>query len=133
MLAVLSLAVGLGLVFGGRSLKRLGRSKERAVRDQAVFALAANRGGVLTARDVATALGLELSDADALLTDLTKGTDEVTVELDNEGGISYRFAKLAPARRRWPEEDARRRVDVANEPMEAEVEERVPAQRARSR
>jgi hypothetical protein len=58
-----------------------------------VHALAANRGGSLTSLDVAQALGIPFEEADALLTSMAKEQmDHVSVEIDANGGLYYRFA-----------------------------------------
>lgn len=100
VIAVVALAVGLSLVVGGKSLSKSGVATERATRTQAIFALAANRGGMLTALDVARALGIPHPAADQLLTDLAKeDADRVKLEVDDHGGLFYVFpAHLPPVR-----------------------------------
>jgi hypothetical protein len=110
---LLTLLVALPLLFGGRSLNRTGQVQVRAVKEQAVFALAARQRGTVTVRDVARALAVREEDADALLTELAKRPDgRVTLELDDNGGLSYLFHDLAPG---TPE----RRVRVADQPWQA--------------
>ena len=47
---------------------------------------------MITAMDAAHALGISPAEADALLTDLAKtSSDQVSLELDDEGGIFFRF------------------------------------------
>lgn len=123
-------SVGVGLAFGlpigiftavmatvlllsGRKLRRSGDDKQREMRRQAVFALAANRGGIVTANDAARALGVPPAEADAFLTELAKTTsEEVTLEIDDKGGIYYAFPRLLPMGRQRIEEP-RVRVDGA--------------------
>lgn len=125
-------SVGVGLAFGlpigiffsvlatvlllsGRKLRQSGADKLRETRRQAVFALAANRRGAVTAHDAARALGIPPAEADAFLTDLAKSTpEEVTVEIDDKGGIYYAFPRLLPLGRQRVE-PPRVRVDGSPE------------------
>src|SRR5437667_81825 len=76
---------------------------------EAVYALAAHRGGVLAAADVARSLSMGEAEADALLTAMAKEQpDWVTLDVDDDGRITYRFANAA-----W---DSRIRVDAARQP-----------------
>ncbi len=95
--AVLALMVALPLLLGGRRLSKSGEDRSRAAHENAVFGLAARRRGVLTVRDVAGALSVREDEADAMLTTLAKRPDgRVTLELDDDGGISYVFHDLRP-------------------------------------
>ena len=92
-LELVALTIGLLLVRGGRSLQRSGTSAQRDTRAQAIFALAQNRGGILTALDVAQAVGIRADDADLLMTELAKTQPEqCMLEVDDNGAIYYRFA-----------------------------------------
>ena len=94
---VLTLLVALPLLFGGRRLNRAGEDRARAAQEQAVFALASQRRGVVTVREVARALEVHEEEADAVLTALAKRPDgRVTLELDDSGGLSYLFHDLVP-------------------------------------
>ncbi len=108
VLAALTLLVALPLLLGGRRLTQVGDGRAHAAREHAVFGLAARRRGVLTVREVAGALSLREDEADDLLTALAKRPDgRVTLELDDDGGISYVFHNLRPvttARIRVPEQ-----------------------------
>jgi hypothetical protein len=107
MLGIIFLTIGLVMVLGGRSLRRSGAADQRDVRTAAVFALAAHRGGILTALDVARASNIREDEADALLTHLAKTVpDRCTLEVDEHGAIFFRFAN-AP----W-DSDPRFRVGV---------------------
>jgi hypothetical protein len=87
-----SVGIGGSLVYGGKSLKKSGTSVEKDTRERAIFALAQNRGGVLTAFDVGAALGMSAADADAMLTDYAKtDSDRVRLEVDDAGAITYVF------------------------------------------
>ncbi len=92
-LPIMALAVLFGtlLLRGGKSLESTGVTEQRETRTAAVFSLAENRGGIITAADVGAALGLPVASADALLTDLAKTTpDHVVLEIDEQGGVFYR-------------------------------------------
>jgi hypothetical protein len=90
--ALVSLVFGVLLLGGGRRLGRAGRAAEAGVREQALLALAAERGGI-TAADGARALGTTTRDADALLTELAKREpDRLGVDIDEQGVIWFRAA-----------------------------------------
>jgi hypothetical protein len=98
IVAVITLLVALPLILGGRSLRRTGEGQIQAAREHAVFSLAAQRRGVLTVREVARALSIREEEADALLTSLAKRPDSgVVLDVDDSGGLSYRFTDLLPA------------------------------------
>ncbi|WP_156338952.1 hypothetical protein [Chondromyces crocatus] len=87
-----SLATAMLLLFGGRKLRESGAAAEQGARNQALFSLAQNRGGIVTARDASNALAIPLEQADALLTELAKSRpDEVGVEVSDQGEILYTF------------------------------------------
>jgi hypothetical protein len=91
-LGFFAVVAGLLLLYGGRSLWRSGESREQSTQERALFALASQHGWTLRAADVAEALDMTLEQADAHLTDLAKREMErVTVELDDNGQIYYRF------------------------------------------
>jgi hypothetical protein len=91
--ALASIVTGWALLRGGRTLEREGKGTERRTKTRAIMALAQNRGGRLSARDVAGALSISLEQADALLTDLAKSRpDHVSVEVDESSGtLIYRI------------------------------------------
>jgi hypothetical protein len=98
-LAVLSLFVGLALIYAGRRLHRAGSGAEREAREQALYALATNRGGLLTALDGARALNLNVADVEAILNELTtRDPEHVSLEIDDEGAMFYAFSR--PGERR---------------------------------
>lgn len=99
---LLTLAISLGLFFGGKTLRKSGTEAESRTREQAIFALASHRGGLLRAGDVSKALNIPLEEADAELTALAKQKgDQVSLELDEDGGIYYRFLN-EPGAPAWP-------------------------------
>ncbi|WP_394822643.1 hypothetical protein [Pendulispora albinea] len=96
IIALFSTGIGFSLLKGGKSLQKSGVEKERFTREQAIFALARNRGGMLSAMDVSQALNLPLPAADELLTTFAKEDPErVRLELDDSGGIYYLFPQIA--------------------------------------
>jgi hypothetical protein len=114
-ITLVTLVMAIPLMRGGRLLQRAGEERGRAAQETAIFALAAQRRGVLTARDVARALSVREEEADALLTALAKRPDgAVVLDVDDDGGLSYRFPDLVPVQ-------GGARVRVADQPW------RVPA------
>lgn len=108
-IAFASLMTSLLLLLGSRKLRRSGTAAERDARTQALFSLAQNRGGAITARDAAAALDISAEEADALLTDLAKTrSDEVGVEISDRGDIFYVFPAFQRGQRvRFPGPGAR--------------------------
>lgn len=97
---VLTLLVNGGLLFGSRKLRQQGDESERQAQLETVRALAAHRGGNVTAYDVAVALQLPEDKADDMLTELAKDPDaDVTLDLDAEGRLHYLFS--ATDAERW--------------------------------
>lgn len=91
-------AVAGGLMLsGGRKLRQQEASSQALERERALFSLAAQRGGSLTATDVATALGIPVAEADALLTKLARGGTHVSVEVDGSGVVHYVFNEVRVA------------------------------------
>jgi hypothetical protein len=127
-LAIITLVVGLALLYAGRKLHRAGSDTERETREQALFALATNRGGLLTAVDGARALNLSVADVEAVLSDLAKRDPEhVSLEIDEEGALFYAFSRPGDRRdtfgkRYRVEPEGRVRVLDALEPDAAESE-----------
>jgi hypothetical protein len=119
--AVIALIVGIAFLRGGTSLGRRGDTAEKNARTQAALALAAHRGGTLSALDVAQALTIPLPEADALLTAIAREDYEhVSVDVDPNGTLVYRFVTASAAQA----PGARVRVDpeVARSPNRAEWE-----------
>jgi hypothetical protein len=117
-LPIIALAVLFGtlLLRGGRSLESSGVTEQRETRTAAIFALADKRGGVVTAADVAGALGLSTPSADELLTALAKSNpDHVVLEIDEQGGIFYRVSARGLSRVQSFDEKLR----VASQPADA--------------
>jgi hypothetical protein len=94
-LAIIVLGVGIALVGGGGALRRSGTDAERTAREQALLAMAAHQGAI-TAADAASALGVSIAEADDVLTGLAKrDPDRIAVDVDDQGGVWYRFAASA--------------------------------------
>lgn len=91
----LTLLVSMPMMFGGKKLSQTGADEQATRRAQAVFALAANRGGVLRPADVAGSLQITLQQADDLLTTLAKTRgDEIDVDVTDHGEVVYKFPRL---------------------------------------
>ncbi len=134
-LAALACAAAFGLLRSGSALKRRGEDAESATRNQAIFALANARGGVLRAWDVAQMLHVTPESADATLTGLAKGyPDYVKLDLDDDGNVLFRFPSIAWTRiPTMTQGSPQVRVDP-REPAAAEDELATPdAERARMR
>jgi hypothetical protein len=98
-IAMLSLFFGGGLVFGGKRLHKSGESAQKKARVEAIRALVAHRGGMVTAAEAAQSLNVSEQESDALLTELAKDPDQnVSLEVDDEGRIRYLFGV---AEQRW--------------------------------
>jgi hypothetical protein len=120
---VLTLLVAVPLLVGGRRLRQVGDERVQAVQEHAVFALAAQRRGVLSVGDVARALSVREEEADALLTALAKRPDgRVTLEVDDDGALTYLFHDLRPTGAQRAE-----RVRVAEPPQPWRAPSRVSA------
>jgi hypothetical protein len=92
--ALISVVVSTLLMLASRRLNRVGADAEREARVEALFALAANRGGTLTVTDAAHSLQLAAPQVDALLSDLAKSQPEhVSLELDDAGEPFYLFSR----------------------------------------
>lgn len=110
---LLSLFFGGGLVFGGKRLHKSGEDAQRRARVEAIRALVAHRGGMVTAAEAALALNVSEQESDALLTELAKDPDQnVSLEVDDDGRIRYLFG-VAETRWRVLEEAAARGEDPA--------------------
>jgi hypothetical protein len=132
-IAVVSLFVGILLLRGGKTLDAKGAAAAKTAHAQALFALAANKGGMLTALDASQALDLPLPAAEAALQTLAKEDFErVAVDVDASGTLVYRFVVPGRGGRvRVDPEVARSPNRVEWERLEAEEAER-KAERART-
>ncbi len=118
--AAVALGIGVFLVRGGTSLTESGHRAESLTKTDAIFALAASRGGMLSTMDVAQALAMRVEEADALLTDLAKkDAERVVLEVNDYGGLYYRFPPPPGTPIvRWPGELESNKVPV--QPMSEE-------------
>lgn len=118
--------IGGLLVRRGASMNRSGVEIARATREQALLALMAHRGSI-HALDAARALGVGVAEADAMLTDLAKRAPEaVAVDVEDSGGIAYRFVDARIRVEGGPRVDVvAGAADAAGETgLEEELEER---------
>lgn len=91
-IAAITMITAWAILRGGKALAKSGDDEALAMKNQAVFALANTRNGVLRAWDVAQSLQVTPKEADDILTKLAKEQpDHVTVDVDNDGNILYRF------------------------------------------
>lgn len=98
-IGLVTLAVSLTLLLSGRKLRKDGAQAQKDMRRRALESFAANRGGVVTATDAAAALDIPVHEADAHLEELARTVPEqVTVELDDQGGIHYAFQRFLAMR-----------------------------------
>ncbi|MBX3224730.1 MAG: hypothetical protein KF795_29710 [Labilithrix sp.] len=94
-IAFITSVVAYALLRGGRQLKKSGDDTEAATKNQAIFALANTRNGVLKAWDVAAMLQVTPKEGDDILTRLAKEhPDHVTVDVDDDGNVLYRFPAI---------------------------------------
>lgn len=94
-IALAATIFGYLLLRSGRSLQQIGTGEQKGARTKAIFALAQNRGGMITAMDVAQSLNVSPQEADALMTELAKTIpDQVSLEVDDAGGIYFRFPAM---------------------------------------
>ena len=95
-LALISWVLSYFLLKGGKQLEQAGVDTQKATRTQAVFALANTRGGMVTPNDLAQAISVTPKEADDILTAMAKEiSDHVSIEVDDNGVIYYRFAAAA--------------------------------------
>jgi hypothetical protein len=93
-IALISVVVGSLLMVASRRLGRAGAQAERQARVEAVYALAVNRNGMLTAADAARSLQLDPASVETLLSELAKTEpDYVSLELDENGHSFYLFSR----------------------------------------
>ncbi len=130
ILLFLTLAFAIPLLLGGGALRRAGERRRRQAAEEAVWALATRSGGVVTAGDLAAAIGVSEPEADALLTALAKQGGEVRLEIDEDGRLFYTVGRggLPPPRVRVGA-GPRVPVDGDAEAEQAAIDEESPARR----
>lgn len=91
-LALITFALSYFLLKSGKKLEQSGADTQKAMRTQAVFMLANTRGGMVTPNDLAHAINVTPKEADDILTAMAKeSSDHVSIEVDDNGLIYYRF------------------------------------------
>jgi hypothetical protein len=135
IIGVIASLVAYGLLRGGRQLKDSGQLAEMTTKNQAIFALANTKGGVLTAWDLAQSIMTTPQEADDILTKLAKEyPDHVAVDIDDVGTVLYRFPSVHWQKMRVAPPSPNVRVGAPEpDPVEAEEELEVPAQRRHAR
>lgn len=100
LVAIVAVAVGgLSLRAGSRN-RAAASDAERRAHELAIVELAKERGGVLTAGEVADKFGVSVEEADATLTRMIGDGSRVTLDVDDEGVIRYVFRELVAAKPR---------------------------------
>jgi hypothetical protein len=118
---VLAGVLGFLLLRGGRSLETTGEAQQRETRTAAILLLGDQRGGKVTASEVATALAIPEAQADSLLTDLAKTRpDHVVLEIDEHGGVFYRVGSRGLSRVESFDEKLRVAQSATPEPVPPE-------------
>lgn len=93
--AVVASIMAWALLRSGKQLHASGESTSLATKNQAIFALAQTKGGVLTPWDVSQYLNVTPQEGDAILTKLAKeNSDQVTIDVDDDGKIHFRFPAI---------------------------------------
>lgn len=127
--AVLSAVGGVAGYLGLRGAKRLrarGDAAREAAYEQSILAMAANRGGSVTTMEVAQNLGIQLRDADRMLTEMGR-KGRAVVEVNGEGVLQYTFRDVRGALlRAAPQEASGVRISLGDN-----ASERTPAEVAR--
>lgn len=101
-IALISIVLSALFLLTSRRLGRSGADAQRAARVEALYALSAYRGGMLTAADAARSLELDVTQIDALLSDLARtDSDHVALEFDSEGQTFYLFSPQGPEPQRF--------------------------------
>lgn len=127
-IALIASIMAWALLRSGRQLKESGDAAEIATKNQAIFALAQTKNGVLTAWDVSRYLNVTPQEGDAILTKLAKeSSDHVTIDVDDEGRILYRFPAIHWQKGVRVAEPAPNVRVEAREPLEQEREEELAA------
>ena len=85
------------LLWGGRTLFRSGEESAQTARERAIYAIAKRRNGSVTAGELARALSIPETEADAILTAMAKRPDgRMTLEVDDDGTLRYELRELMP-------------------------------------
>jgi hypothetical protein len=120
LIGTIGVAVSLLLLFGGRALRRSGTDAAQAARLDALGTLAAYQRGIVTSQAASEALGVSFEEADAFLTALAKQPESgVSLEVDDEGKLTYRFLRYAPQPVWPPEAKVRVKTELGEPPAQA--------------
>jgi hypothetical protein len=123
-LVLLTLGMGLPLVLGGKAMRRSGTDAEREIRETALLSMLFEKGRA-SAAQAASALGMRVDEADALLTALAKSQPEqVAIDIGEEGTVWYRPAAGVGAtafRVRVDESSAHAQAEAEAEAAEVDV------------
>ena len=121
-IALFSIIVALLGIIGGKKLGRSGELSLRKAQVETIHSLARHRRNVVKASDVARALGLDESQADAILETLAKDPSEnVSIDVNDDGSISYLFGSADAIRWRIRAEQTDI-TDADREALESELE-----------
>jgi hypothetical protein len=105
VIAALGIAASLALLAGGRFLRKTGQRAALSARRDALFALAQHHKGIVRANLVSRSLGMSSVEAEAVLTELSRNPESgITLEVDVDGQLYYRFVEIAPEAP-WPPPD----------------------------
>src|SRR6185295_17707355 len=119
-IAAITSIVAYFILKSGKQLKEDGALTEMTTKNRAIFALANTRGGILTAPDLAQSIATSLQEADDILTNLAKQyPDHVTVDVDDNGTVLFRFPSVHWQKIRVQDPGPQMRVD-ARDPLEEE-------------
>lgn len=131
-IVLLSLALGVLGIVGGRKLTRAGGARLARAQLQTIRGIARHKKGVVEVGEVARALGIGHEEADAMLTQLAKNPDEnVSIDIDDAGNILYLFGSADAIRWRIRAEEAGI-GQAEREVLEAESEPEPTAPRRRT-
>lgn len=120
---LIAITVGTLLLRGGRSLESTGMAVQRDTHTAAIFSLAEQRGGTLTAAQVGAAIGVPPERADELLTALAKAQpDHVVLEIDEQGGVFYRVSARGLSRVQSFDEKLRVAANTAQTRLDTSVD-----------
>lgn len=122
-IALVALLLGLGGIFGGKKLARVGEASLEKAQLETIRGLVRHHGDVLRPSIVARALNVSEQEADSILTALARKPDEnVSIDVDDDGNILYLFGSSDAIRWRIRAERARI-TDTEREELEAELEQ----------
>jgi hypothetical protein len=122
-IALLSIAVALLGIVGGKRLGRAGERRLLGAQIETIHSLARHQRGVVTVSDAARALGLDDARADAILVALAKDPSEnVSIDVDNDGSIRYLFGSAEAIRWRIRAEETNI-TPLDRETLERELEQ----------